>query len=409
MPLSKEHLQRVLAQLEADIGSIPAPKDVDFLIPVAALVYPSLFAPVPNPFTPENGKSYVFEFLNGDQVIQLPNANAVQPGFCFDVMGISLPDYAPPARLEIHPPADGIIIGPAGLTGGYPANTTSPIVMDAVGGANESMRLTFLGVLSKYTPLVPVIAVWKVDRYDAVGSPTKIVTRATTAALPPYTASGDYSNKVLTGNSVGSLTVDGTEVSAYADLILVKNEPENTSGDQGHNGIYRSIQTGDLSNPWKLRRASVWQSDLQIESVGGALIQVTEGAANAGKQFYINQWGKVPTEVAGGGGGGGETPLTDVRLYGPFTHSAAFNTCIYGLISGLGNGTVNLPALTSGDVGKRIWIKILGTSGGSTITVNGGSHQLDGVSSRILNNDWEWLQLRVVDLGASVYGWAVFG
>jgi hypothetical protein len=288
MGLSKDYIQQALAQLEADIAQVPAPKDLEVLVP-AFVVYG--FPPVPNPLTPENGKVYIFEYLTEDLTILLPTG--VEPGFCFEVWGIECNNVGP-YRLEVvAPPARIVVVGDC-ILGPNPPYSTQKFVLDGDGDSHEAVRFTYLGLVDFTAAGQSIIGIWKMERLDDKSNVTKMIHYATAAALPAHTATGEGPDRVLTADGSGNLTIDGrTYTEIVREKILVKDEV-----DQDSNGIYWLTQV----NPWVLRRASIDQNEFQVNR-RGALIQVMFGTANGGKQFYRGGYTGNIAQVAGGGGG----------------------------------------------------------------------------------------------------------
>lgn len=284
MSLSKQHLQRVLAQLEADIASLPAPKDLVPLIPAfEALGFP----PVPNPLTPENGKVYLFEFLIEDIVIPLPSG--VERGFCFELWGVELNNVGP-YRLEVIATESQVVVGDC-VIGSPVIASTQKFVIDGDGPSHEAVRLTFLGELDYTVAGAGIFGLWKMERLDDKSDTAKTVHYATAAALPAHAASGTGPDRVLAATGAGQLTIDGkTYTSIDREKILVKDELGEYS-----NGIYWLTQV----DPWILRRAGIDQNDFQIDR-RGALYQVWWGVANTGKQFF-RKWSTSSIDQVVGG------------------------------------------------------------------------------------------------------------
>lgn len=129
---------------------------------------------------------------------------------------------------------------------------------------------------------------------------------ATAAALPANTAAGSGVGKTLTADANGALTVDGVAV-AVGNRILVKDE-----GTGANNGIYAVTAAGDGSNPFVLTRAIDFDQDAEV--VGGVLISVQEGTANADVTFILSTNAPItvdttaltfavyPTAIVGGAG-----------------------------------------------------------------------------------------------------------
>jgi hypothetical protein len=123
---------------------------------------------------------------------------------------------------------------------------------------------------------------------SAVGFTPHTASRlATTAALPTNTyangTAGVGATLTATGNA--ALTVDGTAV-ATNDRIVVKNE-----GAPANNGIYVVTQTGSVSLPYILTRAS----DANQPGAGnsnligfGSYSFITTGTANANTGWIVN-------------------------------------------------------------------------------------------------------------------------
>ena len=97
---------------------------------------------------------------------------------------------------------------------------------------------------------------------------------ATTGGLAGTYAAG---GQTLTANSNGSISIDGTTLSA-GDRVLVKNQ---SSGTQ--NGIYTVTTVGNGSNPFVLTRALDFNTSSEVGA--GAFMFVESGTANTGKSF----------------------------------------------------------------------------------------------------------------------------
>ena len=103
---------------------------------------------------------------------------------------------------------------------------------------------------------------------------------ATAAALPAYTwASGVGGADTLTGNSTGTLTVDGV-LTALGNRILVKNET-GTPND-AYNGIYTVTTAGAVGVAYVLTRATDMQSWTQVP---GTVLVAQSGTVNADSGF----------------------------------------------------------------------------------------------------------------------------
>lgn len=385
MSLSKDYILQELVRIEALAESSKIPTSVELLYPILPAFYPGA-DPVPNPFHPENGKAYLFTFLAADHVIQLPNPSTIEPGFTFDIYGMALSDGGP-NRIEIHLNnyTNETLHCPESPRGGPLGTPQVPLVMDAIGESLEGFRLTYMGPMSIPPEIgVPASPLWFAQRLDGFTNVTKVVNYATTGALPAYTSEGEGSTQVLTANS-GTLTIDGTTFSSLSDYnqrVLVKDESANI------NGIYRLTQV----NPWRLRRASIDQSDWQVDR-RGAIYQVTNGTANAGKQFYQNSASSAIDPVAGAGAG-----LTNVApLSEPGPHSVAAGTFVPVWYPPGGDVAINLPDAQA-NLNKEVWVAAISAPAfNSTITLNRtGSDTLDGRTSYVMRGAY------------TVSGWRAF-
>ncbi len=127
---------------------------------------------------------------------------------------------------------------------------------------------------------------------------------ATTAALPANTRVGN----VITADANGALpTIDGLTF-VVDETLLVQDEVA-----QLDNGIYEITAVGDGSNPFVLTRRS--DADTDADVTAGLVVKVSEGTANGGKAFALDQADPITinttaltfSEFGGGGGGGGLT------------------------------------------------------------------------------------------------------
>lgn len=113
---------------------------------------------------------------------------------------------------------------------------------------------------------------------------------ATNASLPAYT----HTTGVLTGNSNGALTVDGTELSGVdvGVRILVKNE---TSTNAPYNGIYVVTDPGSPSAAYVLTRAS--DADSNTEVTPGMFTFVEQGTAWADSGWILITDGAITLDT----------------------------------------------------------------------------------------------------------------
>jgi hypothetical protein len=341
---SKEQLEAILDGLEASIAQVPAPKELELLVPA----FESLgLPPVPNPFYPETGKVYIFELLTADQTIVLPNAPEV--GFCFDLWALQLDQYGP-YRIEVVAPGLQLVVGDC-IFGNSAFASTNKFVMDASITSFEAVRFTYLGLFDYTVVGAGIFEYWKMERLDDKGAVTKFVDYATTGPLPSYTSEGEYPDRVLTANAPGPLTIDSnTYYSTGYDRLLIKDE-----GDQNINGIYRLIQV----DPWKLRRASIDQNSSQLLG-RGRLIQVTGGGVNQGRQFWRETYTADIEPVAVSEG------LVDVLTDNSITSRNAevgkFYNCVANSLSN--NLIFLLPTASPDNLGKEIGFRMRGAWGG---------------------------------------------
>jgi hypothetical protein len=397
--LSKEYIEGLVSNLEQEIGLIPVPKLFEVVLPFAV----GAGGPeVPNPFTPVNNKIYLFQYLTADHVIQLPSSTGLDPGFCFEVWGINLQEFGA-YRLEIHPVhADSVLIssecflGNASVAG---ADRDLPFVMDGVGATFQGLRFVYTGIFDAPYIGVPPIGVWLMYRLDTWSTVAKTVDRATTAALPAFTADGWGPNRILTASGAGNLTVDGKTyddiLNHYRERILVKDE-----GDDDNNGVYRIIQ----QDPWKLRRCDVDQSDFQIDR-RGSIYLVMEGTANANKQFWRRYYDTAITPVAGGGVGG----LTDAVAKASQVTVAAVPGTFYSCYNDAPNDLgFTIPTASATHKGKEIGFKKAGSWLLYKVNLTGAA--IDGSSPYVLPTEIEWAVIRCVETSTpGVYEWVLAG
>lgn len=172
------------------------------------------------------------------------------------------------------------------------ANTASAIVARDASG-NFSANLVTVA-----TPTSASHAATKayVDNVTAGVNTHASVRLATTSALTATVGAGSADQSqgtgigaTLTATSNGALTIDSVSVVAD-DRILVKNQ-----GATSQNGIYTVTQTGDVSNPWVLTRATDFDNSTAGEVYPGDFTFVTEGTVNAGQGWIMNSVGTATT------------------------------------------------------------------------------------------------------------------
>lgn len=114
---------------------------------------------------------------------------------------------------------------------------------------------------------------------------TKYATTAVLSNSPAYDNGTLGVGATLTAGSNGTLSIDGSAVSAN-DRILVKNQTTAT-----HNGIYVVTQAGDGSTPYILTRASDTNNSVAGQVKAGDAVFVSSGSTNANQGFVLTSEG----------------------------------------------------------------------------------------------------------------------
>ena len=99
-----------------------------------------------------------------------------------------------------------------------------------------------------------------------------------------------------------------------------------------------------------------------------------------------------------------QVPSTGGLTIAPSSVEAAYELYILDLSSATTTSTLTLPTPGSGDVGKSIEVKVMGTMSASnklTVSVSGGSDKFDGLTSIDMDQDFQRLKFTVLAAGGS--------
>jgi len=224
-------------------------------------------------FVAEKGKVYFIVGLfswSKDLVIKFPPLENLSIGFSFDIfLATGLGGY------NVQVTADDLVAWFGDEADPSALGLGLPFPLDMQG---QHVRFTYIGLFPPALDSGVEVPSWLVTRLDNQVGATRLVSLATTEALPSYTAEGSYSTRKLIGDS-GTLTVDGVTIDELGSRlsVLVKDE----GGDSEYHGIYYPIQL----DPWILRRRSDWCFTPQMGKAGTGIL-VTAGEVNEGKLFY---------------------------------------------------------------------------------------------------------------------------
>jgi hypothetical protein len=236
---------------------------------VEAIITDTVFDQVDGPLTAEPKKLYIVSSTGSrtqNKVITLPDALTLPAGWACEVISALSERYR--IEMVLANQTSNLWLG----NGAPDDRPDLPVPMDM---AQQHYRFMATGPL--VIPGFGTIGGWIVSRMNVPFlAETRLVHRATTAALPSYTEFGDQSQHELRGAS-GSLNVDG--VLSIPDSVMVKNE---AGGLAPNNGIYQLIQT----SPWILRRRSDFCFQNQL--IYGCNVVVTGGAINVGRRFHLD-------------------------------------------------------------------------------------------------------------------------
>lgn len=179
---------------------------------------------------------------------------------------------------------------------------------------------------------------------------------ATTANLSTtYNNGSSGVGATLTATGNGVLTIDGTNPS-ITQRVLVKDQTA-----PAQNGIYVVSDTGSVSTPYVLTRATDFDSAANI--VAGSIVFVTDGSTNADKSWietnsvitvgtdpiiWIQFSQQYPLSMGLGGTGAALTPSNGSLVYSNATNMALLATLASGVLvtdgSGLPSISTTLPA-----------------------------------------------------------------
>jgi hypothetical protein len=172
------------------------------------------------------------------------------------------------------------------------ANTASAIVARDASG-NFSANLVTVG-----TPTSASHAATKayVDNVTAGVNTHASVKLATTVAMASGYAVGSADQSqgtgigaTLTSSVNGALTIDSV-AATVGDRILVKDQTTTRN-----NGIYTVTDTGGVSTPWVLTRATDFDNSVAGEVYPGDFTFITHGTVNAGQGWIMNSVGTSTT------------------------------------------------------------------------------------------------------------------
>ena len=157
------------------------------------------------------------------------------------------------------------------------------------------------------------------------------VVAATTANLSAtYTAgSSDQSQgtgvgATLTASANGVLNIDGYASAIVGDRVLVKDQTTLTQ-----NGIYTVTNTGSVSTPWVLTRATDFDNSVAGEVYPGDFTFVRNGTLNAEQGWVMNEAGSATT------------PIKGIRI--------GTDSIVWTQFTGVGRITVSAPITKSGN------------------------------------------------------------
>jgi hypothetical protein len=220
-----------------------------------------------------NGTARVDAYFNANVAV---TANGVANVAVFTATGLSVPNTI----------LAGIISGNINTT-----NISGNSVTISATGTNQGISLApngtgnvsvnFRHVVNLAEPVNPQDAATKYY-VDTVAEGLDVKAScllATYATLPAYTYNNGASGvgATITGNAVGTLSIDSTTVTANS-RVLIKNE---SGANEPYNGIYVVARTGNASVSFQLIRSTDFDNGAPSGEIPGAFTFIETGTVNA--------------------------------------------------------------------------------------------------------------------------------
>jgi hypothetical protein len=269
------------------------------------------------------------------------------------------------------------------------SNTTT-LTLTAAAGNNDvilvptgtgAVSISSKKIINLATPTLDNDAATKayVDSVAQGLDPKASVVYATAAGLPAYTYNNGTSGigATITGNAVGTLSIDGSTVSAN-ERVLIKNE---TTTNAPYNGIYVVTTAGSGAAAYVLTRTTDFDSASPSGEIPGAFVFVEYGTTNADTGWVCTT--NAPVTV-------GTTDIVFVQFSGAGSFTAntsaglvligtQFNAKVDGNSNPTtafdGNGNIYVPAnaaFTTPNIGAATGTSVIVTGGvtANTVTAN---------------------------------------